>query len=120
MHNIVYIDNKMKGIKTTIYAKFDEAHFSISNKPPGAKILMDLGMPFTSIPSPLPNTTDTNVPQIVKHHLNAVTHMRGLEAAAGYDLYSILPTVISSQDLALINTGISMKFPSSTYGGIAS
>ena len=48
MKNIVYLDVKTKRIKTTTYAKFDEAHFSHPNKPPGAKLLMELGMNVTS------------------------------------------------------------------------
>ena len=44
MRNIVYYDITSRKIKTTTYAKFDEAHYSHSKKPPGAQILMELGM----------------------------------------------------------------------------
>ena len=44
MKNIVYIDTKTRKVKTTTFAKFDEAHFSHHDKPPGAKILLELGL----------------------------------------------------------------------------
>ena len=44
MKNIVYLDLKTNQIKTSTFAKFDEAHFSYENKPPGAKILIEMGM----------------------------------------------------------------------------
>ena len=44
MKNIVYYDTKTRKIKTLPYAKFDEAHFSFEEKPPGTKILMELGL----------------------------------------------------------------------------
>ena len=44
MRNIVYLDTTTNQIKTTTYATFDKAHFSHDNKPPGAKILIELGL----------------------------------------------------------------------------
>ena len=35
---------KTNNIKTSTFERFDEAHFSYSEKPPGAKILIEMGM----------------------------------------------------------------------------
>ena len=40
MQNMDYYDTYTRKIKTTTYAKFDEAHYSHPNKSPGAQILM--------------------------------------------------------------------------------
>ena len=44
MKNIVYLDTQIRKIKTTTFAKFDEAHFSHQDKRTGAKILLELGL----------------------------------------------------------------------------
>ena len=118
MRNIVYFDQVTKRIKTTTYAKFDEAHYSHPNKPPGAQILMDLGMK-PHLPSPAP-ILPRNTLRIVKRHPKAITPSRGSNHAAGYDLYAVDGVVIPPKGLALIDTGISAQFPHSTYGRIAS
>ena len=44
LKNIVYLYTKTNNIKTSTFARFDEAHFLYSEKPPGAKILIEMGM----------------------------------------------------------------------------
>ena len=44
MRNIVNLDTTTNKTKTLTFAQFDEAHFSYENKPPGAKILIKLGL----------------------------------------------------------------------------
>ncbi len=44
MKNIIYLDTKTQQVKTSTFAQFDEAHFSHDNKPPGGKILIEMGM----------------------------------------------------------------------------
>ena len=44
LKNIVYLDVKTNQIKTSTFARFDEAHFSYEHKPPGARILIKMGM----------------------------------------------------------------------------
>ena len=117
MKNIVYLDTKTKRIKTTTYATFDEAHYSHASKPPGAKILMELGIHQNAS---TPTTNSTPLLHFVKQHADATTPSKGSEAAAGYDLYSIHEAVIPPQGITLVDTGISMRFPSNTYGRIAS
>ena len=118
MKNIVYLDTKSKRIKTTTYAKFDEAHFSCENRPPGAQILINLGLKsnlHTNDPSETPPTL-----QIVKRHPKAIIPRQGLAKAAGYDLHSITDCVIPPNSVSIIDTGIAAKFPNNTYGCIAS
>ena len=118
MRNIVYFDTNTRKIKTTTYAKFDEAHYSHKNKPPGAQILMELGMrPDSPTLSP---TNSKPIVQMVKRHAHAITPTRGSTHSAGYDLYATETAVVPPQGLTLIDTGISAKFPPSTYGRIAS
>ena len=113
MKNIVYLDTKK--IKTTTYAKFDEAHFSYDNKPPGAQILMELGIkPDAS------STTSPNAMSIVKAHPDAITPTKGSDHAAGFDLYSITDYVLNPNEIAVVDTGIIASFPKDTYGRIAS
>ena len=122
MRNIVYLDTATRRIKTTTYARFDEAHFSHSNKPPGAKILMELGMSPNMRSKPDDSKISSKAPTftVVHTHPNARTPTKGSDDAAGYDLYSIQETTIPTQSLSLIDTGISVQFPPSTYGRIAS
>ena len=58
--------------------------------------------------------------QMVKRHAHAITPTRGSTHSAGYDLYATETAVVPPQGLTLIDTGISAKFPPSTYGRIAS
>ena len=118
MKNIVYYYTNTRKIKTTTYAKFDEAHYAHSNKPPGAELLMELGMR----PGQPNTTTDISPPvlTIVKSHTDTITPTSGSTNAAGYDLYSIAPVIIPPQGMTLVDTGISIKFPISTYGRVAS
>ena len=118
MRNIVYFDKNSRKIKTTTYAKFDEAHYSHANKPPGAQLLMELGMRPDASPKVIPLTSTTL--NIVKRHPNAITPTKGSDHAAGYDLYAVEHVIIPPKGLALIDTGISAQFPTSTYGRIAS
>ena len=117
MKNIVYLDTTTNKIKTTTYAKFDEAHFSYENKPPGARILIDLGLKST-----INDTKSSQNPtlQIVKTHPKAIIPKQGSTKSAGYDLYSITNCVIPPNTVSIIDTGISAKFPPHTYGRIAS
>ena len=119
MKNIVYLDTKTKRIKTTTYAKFDEAHFSHDNKPPGAKILIELGLQSDT----KTGSTSTRSPSdlhITRRHPDAIVPQKGSDGAAGYDLYSVDDCVIPPHNVGVIDTGIGAKFPSSTYGRIAS
>ena len=118
MKNIVYLDTNSKKIKTTTYAKFDEAHFSYANKPPGAQILINLGLKST-----MNKDTPANDPptlQIVRRHPKAIVPKQGSDKAAGYDLYSITDCIIPPNSVSIIDTGIAAQFPSNTYGRIAS
>ena len=117
MKNIVYLDIKTNKIKTTTYAKFDEAHFSYNTKPPGAQILIDLGMKST--------LTDNNIAQtptlkLVKKHQNAIIPKQGTNKAAGFDLCSVSDCIIPPNSVSLIDTGLVAEFPPNTYGRIAS
>ena len=118
MKNIVYLDTKTNKTKTSTFAQFDEAHFSYENKPPGAKILIELGIQEMD-KKPMKDSNEYPL-QILKQHLNATIPTRGSEQAAGYDLYSIKTYDIPSSNIGLVDTGISTKFPPGTYGRIAS
>ena len=121
IRNIVYFDTKTKKIKTTTYAKFDEAHFSYEDKPPGAKILIELGL--TEQPSAIshdPTTSSIPSLNIIKRHPDAVIPTQGSKHAAGFDLYSIQDITIPPNHVGIVDTGISTIFPPQTYGRIAS
>ena len=60
MRNIVYLDTTTNKIKTTTYAKFDEAHFLHAEKPPGAKILIEMGLQADE------NTNNSSLPPKLK------------------------------------------------------
>ena len=117
MRNIVYLDTITNRIKTTTYAKFDEAHFSRPEKPPGAQILIELGLQSED------DTKKSSLPQklkIVKKHPDAVEPKQGSTQAAGFDLYSVDECIIPAGHVAVVDTGISAQFPTNTYGRIAS
>ena len=119
MKNIVYLDTKTKKIKTTTFAKFDEAHFTHQNKPPGAQILFELGL--REQPSNERIGTPSSHPlQIIKKHDDAIIPSKGSEKAAGFDLYSVSTVTIPSQHIGVVDTGIAAIFPPQTYGRIAS
>ena len=122
MNNIVYIDTNTNKIKTTMYGTFDEAHFSYPNKPPGAKILIELGLkeqPDRGNQPSTENTTKIPALEILKTSPNARIPTKGSTEAAGYDLYSLISTTILPQQIGVIDTGIAAKFPPNTYGRIA-
>ena len=91
--NVVYLDTTTRRIELITYAQFDEAHYSHSDKPPSAKILMELGMPHsvaTSTKQSQP-TQSKNIPTftVVKTHADTRIPTKGSDGAAGYDLYSV-------------------------------
>ena len=118
LKNIVYLDTTTNQIKTSTFARFDEAHFSYPDKPPGAKLLIEMGMKEVDRPPVTP--TDHDHLKIVRRSEHAMTPKRASEHAAGYDLYSLHSHTVPSQNVGLIDTGISASFPSGTYGCIAS
>ena len=115
MKNIVYYDTHTKKIKTTTYAKFDEAHFSYENKPPGAQILMELGLKEESS-----QNTSLNALSIKKDDPDAIVPTKGSANAAGFDLYSLTGHTIKPNHVVIVDTGIIASFPKGTYGRIAS
>ena len=118
LRNIVYLDTTTNQIKTSTFARFDEAHFSYENKPPGAKILIEMGM--RELDTQNPTRIPPNDPlQIVKMDKNAIAPCRGSEHAAGYDLFSLCDYTIPPNNVGLIDTGIAAKFPQGTYGRLA-
>ena len=118
MKNIVYLDTKTNKIKTTTYTKFDEAHFSYGDKPPGAKILMELGMKEQPTTSKLvqPNITL----KIIRKHPDAIIPSKGTDNSAGFYLHSLTSVTVEPQHIGIIDTGITAIFPPNTYGRIAS
>ena len=118
LKNIVYLDTNTNQIKTSTFARFDEAHFSYENKPPGAKILIEMGMREIDKQNPI-KIPPSEPLQIVKMHKDAISPCRGSDKAAGYDLFSIQDYVIPPNTVGLIDTGIAAKFPSGTYGRLA-
>ena len=118
MKNIVYLGTQTRKIKTTTFAKFDEAHFSHQDKPPGAKILIKMGMREIDKQNPI-KIPPSEPLQIVKMHKDAISPCRGSDKAAGYDLFSIQDYVIPPNTVGLIDTDIAAKFPSGTYGRLA-
>ena len=119
--NIVYYDTTTKKIKTTTYAKFDEVHFSYENKPPGAKILMELGFQQQSLStSPTSHSDSETHFKVLRRHPDATIPIKGTSQSARYDLHSISDYSIPPNSIAMIDTGIIVQFPSNTYGRIAS
>ena len=123
MNNLVYLDTTTKKIKTTTYGAFDEAHFSYPDKPPGARILVELGLeeqPYIAHKDPN-NIADATQPvlEVLKTSPEAKTPTKGTIDAAGYDLYSLHPQTIPPHKIGMVDTGIATKFPPNTYGRIA-
>ena len=117
MKNIVYLDTVTNKIKTTTYAKFDEAHFSRSEKPPGAQILIELGLKSED------DTKKSSVSpklKIIKKHPDAIEPKQGSHNAAGFDLHSVDECIIPAGHVAVLDTGLTAQFPANTYGRIAS
>jgi len=56
---------------------------------------------------------------IAKLHPEAVIPSRGSSGAVGYDLYSVINTMIPPQTRATIPTGVMIKIPPGHYGRIA-
>ena len=117
MKNIVYLDTVTNKIKTMTYAKFDEAHFSRSEKPPGAQILIELGL---NLADEIKNSSLPPTLKIMKKHPDAIVPKQGSAKAAGFDLYSIDNCIIPPSHVAVVDTGIAAQFPINTYGRIAS
>ncbi len=69
--------------------------------------------------STVPHKPDENL-QIVCRHPDAIVPQQGSVGAAGYNLYSVDECTIPPQNVGVIDTGISTKFPATTYGRIAS
>ena len=118
LKNIVYLDTNTNNIKTSTFARFDEAHFSYSDKPPGAKILIEMGM--TEIDKDPIIVQPPDDLKIIKIDKEATPPQRASEKAVGYDLYSLQSYTIPPNNVGLIDTGIAAKFPTGTYGRIAS
>tara|TARA_B000000437_G_C11455901_1_gene228412 strand:+ start:122 stop:544 length:423 start_codon:yes stop_codon:yes gene_type:complete len=57
--------------------------------------------------------------QVKLNYEDALPPTRGSDEAAGYDLYSYENETIVSNQIKLIDTGISIKVPEGTYGRIA-
>lgn len=57
--------------------------------------------------------------QVKLNYKDVLSPTRGSELAAGYDLYSYESVIIKSNEIKLIDTGISIKVPKNTYGRIA-
>ena len=57
--------------------------------------------------------------QIKFNEEDAIMPLRGSDDAAGYDLYSYESETIVSNQIKLIDTGISIRVPEGTYGRIA-
>ena len=120
INNIVYLDTTTNKIKTTTYGAFDEAHFSYPDKPPGAQILIELGMKEQpTIADTHGVQTRTPILEILKTSPDARIPTKGSNDAAGYDLYSLSSHEILPQQIGVIDTGIATKFPPHTYGRIA-
>ena len=108
MKNIVYLDTKTNKVKSTTYAKFDEAHFSYEQKPPGARILMELGMNEQPVPSQI-SPTDISL-KIIRKHPDSIVPSKGTTNSAGFDLCSIETLTIPPQHVGLVDTGITAIF----------
>ena len=119
INNIVYLDTDTKKIKTTTYGAFDEAHFSYPNKPPGAQILIEMGMKEQPKVADTQDVLPTPVLEILKTSPNARIPTKGSHEAAGYDLYSLDAYEVLPQQIGVIDTGIATKFPPNTYGWVA-
>lgn len=102
MKNIVYLDTNTNKIKTTTYAKFDEAHFSYPNKPPGAQILMKLGM--KEQPTSPRQICNKFLLKIICKHPDAIIPSKGTADSAGFDLYSIESITIEPQYIDIVDT----------------
>ena len=115
-------------------AVFDEAHYSQSNKPRGAEILMEHGYtepgtandktsvcicPLVKAVTSLSTSQSNNL--IVRlSHPEAIIPKQASTKAAGYDLYSVQDCTILPNCVAHVNTGIKIQLPHYTYGHIAS
>ena len=130
MNNIVYYDTKTKEIKTTTYARFDEAQYSQPTRSKGANILLNIHQQ---------NTKDSNDPPVamkiatnhklkptndtlfvVPHSKDAYIPSQGSDEAVGYDLHATQSHTLLPNDVSIIDTGIGIIPPSGTYGRIAS
>lgn len=133
MRNYVYIDTSTRKIKTSSHAVFDEAHYSQSNRPRGAQILMEHGfspqqMSEGVLINPRPpvksvsNMTSVHSNNLLVQltHPDAIIPKQASTKAAGYDLYSVQQTTIKPNCIARINTGVRLQLPMCTYGRIAS
>ena len=114
--NIKYYDVKTKRIKIATHVVFDEAHFSSTNKPPGAVALYNAGVAAES--NSITSHDDTSV-NFVKLSENAVIPNRATDGSAGADLYSAESKTIPPKSLMLFSTDLSIECPPGTYGRIA-
>ena len=57
--------------------------------------------------------------QVKLNYEDAQAPTRGSDEAAGYDLYSYESETVASNQIKLIDTGISIRVPEGTYGRIA-
>ena len=120
MHNIVYLDTKTNQVKTSTFDKFDKAHFLYNHKPPGAKILIELGIKELDKKVAVTPSDDNSLLYIVKQDPQAIIPKQNTKDSVGYDFHSLKDYKIPPQNVGLIDTGIAIKFPTGTYGHIAS
>ena len=114
--NVKYYDVKTKRIKIATHVVFDEAHFSTSDKPPGAIALYNAGV---AIENKYQNGIENVAVNFTKLSENAIIPNRATDGAAGSDLYSAESKTIPPKSLMLFATDLSMECPPGTYGRIA-
>lgn len=119
MRNIVYYDTKTRRVKTSTHAIFDEAHFSYTDRPPGAKILVNLGLKELDLVEQREAIAAKEL-KIVLNHPDATVPTKATEKSAAYDLNSPTQHTIPPNFIAIIDTGIQVEMPNGTYGRIAS
>ena len=116
-----YLDTTTNREKTTSHLEYDEAHYTMKNKPIGALALINQG--FGTKQRPIAHdelhTTDTAPLYIQKLSPNAKLPLKSTDGAAGLDLFSAESCTIKPGEIKLIKTDIALVCPEGTYGRIA-
>ena len=119
-----YLDTTTNREKTTSHLEYDEAHYTVQDKPLGALALINQGYNSRTTTDTVADFTSDNnaVPtslHVQKLSPQAKLPTRSTDGAAGLDIFSAEPCTIKPGEIKLVKTDIAIACPDGTYGRIA-
>ena len=115
-----YIDDKTDREKSTSHIDFDEAHYTTSSKPLGARALIETGYNNRYRTTPThPIHQDNQQLKVKLLSKDAILPTKATDGSAGLDICSSESITIPPGELKLVSTDIAITCPPGTYGRLA-